>query len=343
MINKTSITWATHTWNPTSGCTQISAGCKNCYAKTLHDQRHDALHAGKRLPEQYRQPFGSIQLHPSRLLDPLKLRSKTPARIFVGSMSDLFHPLVPDAFLDRVFASMILASGPYDQAHRFLLLTKRPERMRDYLLTPGRRQKIAEALPPLENPDSAFDTISLGPDNPKDFLGPNIWLGTTAEDQQQATQRIPILTSIPAQVRFLSCEPLIGPVNLKAHLHPDGIHWVIVGGESGKNARPMHPDWARQIRDDCQEAHTPFHFKQWGEFLPIHQFCDPIKYIDGAKRHMNKKRGDVLMNADGTLARDGRPETKTYPLLVMARAGTRKAGRDLDGVTHHHFPEVTAW
>lgn len=269
MSAKTGIEWTDATWNPVVGCRKVSDGCKNCYAKTLHDLRHKAYHEGKRMPEQYAVPFETVQLMHERIDTPLHW--KKPRRIFVNSVSDLFHEDVPDAFIDEVMAVVRLAHW-----HTFQVLTKRPARMFAWY------ERWANEYP-------GFDGR----------LPENLWLGVSVEHQAAADERLPFLLEIPSVRRFVSCEPLLGPVNLRAaidrenrliydgldsmrteynqagHTFPEAytkLHWVIAGGESGKHARPMHADWARSLRDQCQATSTPFFFKQWGEWCQNYQF-----------------------------------------------------------------------
>jgi protein gp37 len=236
--------------------------------------------------------------------DPLKW--KEPRRIFVNSMSDLFHEKVSDETIAQVFEVMAEA-----QRHTFQVLTKRPERMlrwfTDYLPDACSGEQPAERWPL-----------------------PNVWLGVSVENQAAADERIPLLLRTPAAVRFLSCEPLLGPVSIDPWLgeegfDPDGpdedglpkymppIDWVIVGGESGPHARPMHPDWAIHLASECEEWNVPFFFKQWGEWFP-------------------------LASAD---------EADNYPSVPMTddhrhvRLGKKKAGRELLGRTWDQFPEPT--
>lgn len=215
MAERSAIEWTDATWNPVTGCTKLSPGCANCYAEAI------TLRFGSGAP--FFSGRASVRLHHERLGLPLKWRA--PRRIFVNSMSDLFHENVPLDFIQRVFTVMASASD-----HTFQILTKRHLRLR-------------ELAPLLDWP-------------------PNVWIGVSVENQDWAEYRIPSLLSVPARVRFLSVEPLLGPVDLGPYL--GGLEWVIVGGESGARARPIHPDWVRAIRDNCMEAGTPFFFKQWG-------------------------------------------------------------------------------
>ena len=217
MAAQSEIEWTEHTWNPVTGCTKVSPGCKHCYAETMA-KRLQAMGANG-----YEQGF-KLSLHPERLGQPLQ-RTK-PTTYFVNSMSDLFHENVPDSFIDSVFAVMARASQ-----HTFQLLTKRAERMAEYCQ--------GKELPP------------------------NAWLGVSVEDRKYGVPRIPLLRETPAAVRFLSVEPLIEDVG---ELDLRGIHWVIVGGESGPKARPMKPEWVVNVPNQCLDAGVPFFFKQWGNW-----------------------------------------------------------------------------
>jgi protein gp37 len=214
MANMSSIEWTEATWNPLTGCTKVSPGCKHCYAERMA-KRLQAMHHPS-----YANGF-KLTLH-ERLLE-LPLHWKQPRTIFVNSMSDLFHRDVPVEFILRVFKTMESASQ-----HQFQVLTKRPERV----------VELSECLP--------------WPDN--------VWMGTSVENDRYKF-RIDLLRQTGARVKFLSIEPLLGPVGT---LNLAGIHWVIVGGESGPGARPMDPQWAVEVRDQCVAQDVPFFFKQWG-------------------------------------------------------------------------------
>jgi protein gp37 len=222
MADGTAIEWTNATWNPVTGCTKISAGCDHCYAERFSERFRDV--AG----HPFRTGF-DVTLRPERLEQPL--RWQRPRMIFVNSMSDLFHKLVPFEFVDRVFDTMQLASW-----HTFQVLTKRSSRMRDYV-----RARYGDAGAPA-----------------------HIWLGVSVEDGTKLS-RIRHLAQAPVPIRFLSVEPLIGPVG---KLPLDGIGWVIVGGESGPGARRMDPQWVRDVRDQCVNQEIPFFFKQWGGLRP---------------------------------------------------------------------------
>lgn len=214
MADNSKIEWTEATWNPVTGCTKVSQGCKHCYAERLA-KRLKAMGSAR-----YRNGF-KITLHED-LLDRPK-RWKAPRVIFVNSMSDLFHPQVPLDFILRVFETMEACPQ-----HTFQILTKRSDRLRG----------CADVLP----------------------WPRNVWMGVSVEDQK-VLHRVLDLQAVHAAVRFLSCEPLIGPLD---ELPLDGIHWVIVGGESGPKARPMDPAWVRSIRAQCRKAKVAFFFKQWG-------------------------------------------------------------------------------
>lgn len=228
------IEWTDRTWNPTTGCNKISRGCKNCYAEVMH-RRLAAMGQPK-----YQKPFSAgVVTHNDTLREPFTWRK--PSMVFVNSMSDLFHKDVPFSFIKEVFITMEMT--PH---HTYQVLTKRPARMALFFHSLGSRYK------------------SL----------PNVWLGTSVENQEQSEKRIPFLLACPAAVHFLSCEPLVGPVNFRDVWLPTKIgisirssaiiRWVIAGGESGAKAEPMHPDWVRSLRDQCQQSGIPFFFKQWG-------------------------------------------------------------------------------
>ena len=223
MSSSSSIEWTDATWNPVTGCTKISPGCKYCYALTFAERFRGVP------GHPFEQGF-DLRLWPERLGLPLTWRR--PRRIFVNSMSDLFHERVPDTFIQSVFDTMRDAWW-----HEFQVLTKRPSRMVDFVHTHMRE--------------------------PLRYTHPNVWLGASVETQQYVG-RAELVASLSSTVRFLSCEPLLGPLDLAHVLGEDAINWVIVGGESGHRARPMGPEWVRAIREQCRKADVPFFFKQWG-------------------------------------------------------------------------------
>ena len=233
MSQRTGIEWTDSTWNPVTGCTQVSAGCDNFYAHTLAKRLLRAQYTARR-PERdtadREDPF-AVRTWPERLSEPF--RWKEPRRVFVNSMSDLFHVDIPAAFIRSVFEVMLSADS-----HIFQVLTKRPARMARFVRY-----------------NAGLFGGSAVPDH--------IWLGTSVESQDVAF-RVDQLRGIPAKIRFLSCEPLLGRLCLRL----DGIHWLIAGGESGIKHRPLSLDWVRELRDECQHAGVPFFFKQVGGRTP---------------------------------------------------------------------------
>lgn len=242
----TAIEWTDETWNPVTGCDKVSPGCDHCYAETIAHRFAGA----KAFPDGF-----AVTLHPERLDQPKRWRK--PRKVFVNSMSDLFHDAIPERFILGVFG--VMAECPQ---HTFQILTKRHARMRS-LLT-----RWSSEVPWMSDPL------------------PNVWLGVSVEDQKWADIRIPALLETPAAVRFISAEPLLNMISIADYLDRGGrtvdmgaagvmrepdcpiVDWVIVGGESGLGARPMYPDWARNLRDECQIAGVAFLFKQWGGRTP---------------------------------------------------------------------------
>lgn len=383
MADRTSIEWTDATWNPIRAaryvplpgagesdlgdlkrgwhCEKVSPGCANCYAEPINRR----LGTGLDYKPGHRASLDVFL--DERALD-VPLRWKRPRKIFVGSMTDLFADFVADEMLDRVFAMMALCPQ-----HVFQLLTKRPARMRRYLNDPRTARRIwdevcdrvvAEEMPVVLTHKHLADVervASFPASLPRVEIGrwplPNVWLGVSAEDQQRADERIPELLATPAAVRWISAEPLLGPVDLASiddglkdgvHLifdaltglahdgeesvtgifgQPDPrIDWVIAGGESGPNARPMHPDWARRLRDLCAHAGTPFLFKQWGEFAPA--FDHDLKPLRGKPWTGAAQR--AVARGEATLAE------------ATVRVGRKTAGRLLDGVLHDAFPAAIA-
>jgi protein gp37 len=359
MADKTGIEWTEATWNPVVGCTHVSAGCDHCYAAREASGRlsTNPVYAGLAVAGRF---TGEVRLLPERLEQPMRWRK--PRRIFVNSMSDLFHDDVPDEFIVQVFAVMHEA-----EQHTFQVLTKRPGRMASLLnserfygklvaeVASWRQEKYA-------NPGLRWPLL-------------NVWLGTSVEDQKWANVRIPQLVRTPAVVRFLSCEPLLGPVDLRRwlpdppegdedyrcqdHGWPDcqqswpcrGITWVIAGGESGPEARPMHPDWPRTIRDQCVKAGVPFLFKQWGEYLPVPVEDDP-KFTGGrAYNHPNGGRVTASLRELSTrpfTSGSYRPmqagDRNGFGVMldgdVMAvKVGKKRAGRLLDNMGWDQYPK----
>jgi protein gp37 len=358
MSDNTKIEWTDATVNAVNGCSLASPGCTNCYAMRLAGTRlrDHPSRAGLTKPSKAGPVWtGKVRLNDTALLQPL--RWKRPRRIFWNAHGDLFHPAVPDEWIDRCFAVMALTPQ-----HIHQVLTKRPERMREYLSTACGR--IADTIMRMRREMGDNDPIAPLPHilpGAQWWPLPNVWLGTSVEDQTRADERIPHLLATPAAVRFLSAEPLLGPVDLnRIHRTFDGglghswesalngrrfsawggadgnggdiegcpkIDWVIVGGESGPGARPMHPDWARSLRDQCAAAGVPFFFKQWGEWrdrgghvpIPMRNFQSHIRYLD----------------VDTGL---GKPNPNRFSDETMIKLGKKAAGRLLDGVEHEGLP-----
>lgn len=292
-MSTTTIEWTDETWNPTTGCDRVSPGCDHCYALPMA-KRLKAMEAGRidleLLPlsrAKYQTdgdphtsgPGFGIAMHERELAAPL--RWSRPRKVFVNSMSDLFHAGVTDEFLARVFA--VMAATPH---HTYQILTKRHGRMRSLLRSDAFRVLTKDAHVRMQ----LSGVLPYRPLVINVWPLKNVWLGVSVEDQKRADLRIPALIETPAAVRFLSCEPLLGPVSLSRWLIPadfprhigasgpvyasgtrflnKGIGWVIAGGESGPRARPVEPDWIRLLRDQCAPACVPFFFKQWGGRTP---------------------------------------------------------------------------
>lgn len=263
MSGGTAIEWTDETWNPATGCDRISPGCAGCYALTMA-RRLKAMGAAKYQRDGHPVTSGpgfGVTVHEDALTEPLRWR--TPRRVFVGSMTDIGHARVPRPFLARVFAVMSLAPQ-----HTFQVLTKRPWRLAAMLADPAFQADVhrhAAALAAARRPGRPAPAAV--------WPLPNVWVGTSIESDAYC-RRADALRRAPAAVRFLSLEPLLGPL---PSLDLSGIGWVIVGGESGTRPRLMDADWARALRDQCAQAGVPFFFKQWGGRRPT----DGGRLLDG--------------------------------------------------------------
>ena len=265
MADKSSIEWTDATWNPVTGCSRVSQGCENCYAERLAATRLRQHPSRAGLTDANGRWNGEVRFNPQWLDWPL--RAQRPRRIFVAAHGDLFHENVPDAWIDSIFAVMALSGR-----HVFQVLTKRPERMREYMHVGEGRMAGAimgwlaagPAAPVPISPRRRFDLLRIADAGRPwfDWPLPNVWPGVSAEDQPTADERVPILLDTLAAVRWLSLEPLLGPLEIDDSLA--GLDWVVVGGESGPGARPMEAAWARSLRNQCLCADVPFFFKQWG-------------------------------------------------------------------------------
>ena len=344
MGDKSSIEWTDATWNPIVGCSILSPGRKpgyiNHYDGTTEQSKAGPVWTGK------------VALAPDKiLLAPLGW--KKPRRIFVNSMGDLFHESVPDEWIVRVLDIIRRTSvdggsncGKISGAgqHIYQVLTKRAARM-------------AAFMPRLRFDSRDDRGLYLSDDDGPAIVMKNLWLGVSAERQQEANYRIPLLLVTPAVARFVSLEPLLGPIYLteinyagyrldalagfcEPHtINFEGLDQVIVGGESGRSARPMHPQWARSLRDQCAAADVPFFFKQWGEWLP-----GEANYGQFDPRPMNAYRRCDNHSYDwpncSTVQNFGTHADVWSGDLTTRRVGKRAAGRLLDGVEYNGFPEV---
>jgi protein gp37 len=300
VAENSAIEWTHHTFNHVRGCTKVSDGCKNCYAETLSGRNPKTL--GEWGPKGKR-----VIASESYWKEPLRWNKEAEQagerrRVFCATLADVFEgpeTMPADSLEDVERARHRLFRLIVDTPHLdWLLLTKRPENFR-----------------------------TLAPMNWQDECPSNVWIGTSVENQQAADERIPHLLNVPAKVRFLSCEPLLGPVEFSNVTNRsdcvsvlgkpamEGIHWVICGGESGPKARPMHMQWARSLRDQCQAAGVAFHFKQWGEWVPTVQAMEVCN-----------QGGWKFYSPPGD--------------CVMMKVGKKAAGRMLDGRTWDEFPEV---
>lgn len=345
MADQSPIEWTEATWNPIAGCSVVSPGCTNCYAMRRVAPRLAANpatphYAGTVMPSKAGPVWtGKIGIASDRVLT-APLRWRAPRTVFVNSMSDLFHEDVPDAVIDRVFAVMALSPQ-----HTFQVLTKRSARMRAYC--DNRGGGVSKRISMI-----ATDTLVRWP-------LPNVWLGVSAERQQEADERVPDLLATPAAIRFVSAEPLLGPIDLNtielrrfgslpnemsqrlgdyvlplrgAFTDSPKIDWVITGFESGNGARPGHPDWARSIRDQCAAASVAYFHKQNGVWRVVYdrdrddpdwRRCDAVAAETPQGRWLNLAGGHGFHGER----------------LVRVVPATKKvAGRLLDGVEHNGFP-----
>ncbi len=304
-MNKTGIEYLDYTWNPVHGCSPLSAGCKNCWAKGMAE-RLACIPSPGYSPDD---PF-KVVCSPEKLDEPLRV--KKPAVIGVTFMGDLFHEEVPGGFIEDVFD--IIDRTP---RHRYIILTKRLRRMSEFT------QPEYGSMP--------------WPDN--------IIAGTSIEDQKTADERIPWLLKTPAATRMVSFEPAISAVSLRWALGYDynahhvnneydamrQIDWIVMGGESGPGARPMHPDWARSMQHQCSEAGVPFYFKQHGEWITA----------TGEEETFGSRYGWLTL--DGRFAPEDNDPDELWDesgSIIVSRVGKKAAGNLLDGVVHDALPEV---
>jgi len=390
MAEHTLIEWARHpvtglgaTWNIVTGCAVVSPGCTNCYAMKLAGNRLRNHASRKGLTVQTKAgPVwnGQVRFNEQWLTQPLAW--KKPHGIFVAAHGDLFADGVTDDQLDRIFAVMALTPQ-----HVYYVLTKRPERMRAYLRSEETARRIYDIVCDMTL-DMMLQVVLIAeprhevhaPKGPRVRLGtwplPNVWLGVSVEDQTRADERIPILLDTPAAIRFISAEPLLGPIDLESAWHGEnalesecwgdcgwceqghtplhncargkqsndalakgrsGLDWVIAGGESGPSARPSHPDWFRSLRDQCAEADVAFFFKQWGNWAP-----DTGPMPSGDPIMDGRARCAVWQGDRWHFAADGyMPPSDTGEGEWVYHLGKKAAGRMLDGQAHSAFPDIS--
>ncbi|KPU91115.1 hypothetical protein APR50_17300 [Variovorax paradoxus] len=335
MADHSNIEWTDATWNPITGCSVTSPGCKRCYAMKLAGTRlqHHPSRAGlTRNSEAGPVWTGDVRFNEEWLRQPLGW--KRARMIFVCAHGDLFHESVPDDWIDRVFAVMALA-----KQHTFQVLTKRAARMRAYFANPVREALIGQQIVRLQLERDGCP-IAVWSGLPLD----NVWLGVSVEDQKRADERIALLLQVPARVRYLSIEPLLGAVSFEGMFANtsdmrDGtnvlekIDWVIVGGESGPGARPMHPEWARSLRDQCEAIGVPFFFKQWGEWAPR----DPLCWDGKSERFVAFVDGSGYVPEGKDLPRV-LVDTSMPSCVQLHRVGKQIAGRQLDGREWNEMP-----
>lgn len=330
----TGIEWTDETWNPITGCTLVSEGCNNCYAAELAAGRLKNHPSRKGLAVRNKAGVakftGEVRFNEPWLTQPL--RWNRPRMIFVVAHGDLFHPSVPVEWIDQIFAVMALCPQ-----HTFQVLTKRPARMLEYLLRPNGDLSISAWCDYLAEEHELFDPLARRRTDSRakcldvtntDWPLPNLWLGISAEHHTHFVTRAAHLLATPAAKRFISFEPLLGPIRNEDQML-DRIDWAICGGESGpansmvRDIRPMQPYWARSLRDQCAEADTPFFFKQWGNWAIS---PDRMNYTEGATW------AETTMKAKHTMQLSSGHTAAYVP--------KKRAGRLLDGREHNAMPEV---
>ena len=357
MADGTTIEWTDATLNVVNGCSVISPGCANCYAMRAGGRNlpgHPST--GLTVPSKAGHVWtGEVRFNEKALI--LPLRWKRPRTIFWNAHGDLFHDSVPDAWIDRCFAVMALT--PH---HKHQVLTKRSARMRAYMTAfEERPDEFGAALAYVVGLAGLERQAGIDAIDAMAWPLSNVWMGVSVEDQKRADERIPDLLATPAAVRFLSCEPLLGQVDLDRVVliesdawqrgkpgvsisalrgwyggwEPErtALDWVVVGGESGPGSRPMHPDWARSLRDQCAAAGVPFLMKQWGdwELALDRERDDPDWRADYSNEYVDRGKSKWLNLAGGSGFHGER-------FVVMRSVGKRAAGRLLDGVQHDGMP-----
>jgi protein gp37 len=367
-MSKSKIEWTGRSdWNPVRGCSRVTEACRNCYAEIMAARFSKPGMWGNGFAKIINLPAGGIdhrwtgkvELQEDRLLMPLSWRK--PGLVFPNSTSDFFHEKLPDAARDELFA--VMASCPHLM---FQILTKRPEVARAYQNDPTTPQRIYDLVCDLSQTVEDFRPVLIArpglerhaPPGPRVYLGqwplPNVWIGTSVHDQASADTFIPELLATPAALRFISAEPLLGPMHLGYLGWPNGsserrtgfnaliglryangeiaeripkLDWVIAGGESGPDARPMHPDWVRSLRDQCKAADVPFFFKQWGQWA-----VDWERQHDPDDRECPGRSPGRFLNLAGGHGFHGEA------VVHVVKVGKDKSGRALDGRHHNEFP-----
>lgn len=321
-MQKTSIDYLTHTWNPLAmRCTPVSEGCAHCW----HLRMADRLGANPKIGNAEAESYAGHDTPLVRWKELKKpITAKTPGIIGVQFMGDLFHLGVDFGMVHEVFD--IMWQSPH---HTFLVLTKRPERMFEFM-TQKNIQNMYGNEWPLKN----------------------VWVGVTAENQARADERIPILLQIPAAKRWVSIEPMLGPVDLRAYLHRglladpseigkfyNPLDWIVLGGETGPGARPMHPDWARSVRDQCQAAGVPIFFKQWGDWVPAKQDeYNPFIYPN--QGYVSPISSMAPLPYPGTGYCYSPRNLEKRGCAYVAKIGKKAAGHLLDGREWREMPEA---
>ncbi len=312
MASASKIEWTDATWNPFAGCAVLSPGCTNCYAMKMAarlDAMGQPLYKGLTRPSKAGPVWRGTVRRASDDVLLAPLRRRKPTTYFVNSMSDLFYELFDDALIDQMFAVMALCPQ-----HTFQVLTKRAERMREYL---RKKTDVPDFAPGDGIRLRAWRAHDVAIEHVQAIKWPlpNVWLGVSCERQQEFDERWPHLRDTPAAVRFISYEPALGPLDIARATMCRGdqvLDWLICGGESGPNARPMNPQWARGVRDQCKAWGVAFFHKQNGEFASVSE-------VEGPGRHFQFP--------------DGR---------TVRRVGKKAAGRLLDGIEHNGMPKVAA-
>lgn len=354
MGTKTGISWTSATWNPIRGCSRVSEGCRNCYAESTayrfsgKGQPYEGLAV---LKNGHASWTGKVDWIDEHWEDPLRWGKSR--KIFVNSMSDLFHENIPDRWIDDVFAVMQHSQA---KGHIFQILTKRPKRMLEYLTNPDLYFRLMNRVNYVRG---RWPKIPVTPfSDPKAFPLKNVWLGVSTEDQKTADERIPLLLQAPAAIRFISAEPLLGPIDLAriviqesripGHVPPVSFNsllgwnggasrpykcsldWVIVGGESGPHARPMLSSWAGSIQEQCEAAGVAFFFKQNGE------------WIDAGHEEFGKlpTAQFTYINSHGVPWGKDVPLDEDSDVNTMKRVGKKRSGDTLYGKIYHEFPSV---